>query len=1308
MKSTKRYLYILLAITFPLTLLFPFTGKAVALLPGSDLAWKNISVNGKKTTVFCIYKDSRGLVWLGTNSGLYFYDGVAAKAVCGNEMLDFQIYSMVEKDGHLFLGSNNGLLIYDFKTGNIEQPLHASPKEIRSLLLVDDILWMGSLFGMYTFNTDTAEIRDLSKGLPHKSVYSLLRDSRGILYAGTYNGLARWNAGKEEFQKVPVEVKGEGVRDIFVNTLLEADDNKTIYVGSEGTLYSYSPAREWWEKIPAVDGNNIKSLAKTAAGHLLVGSDNGVFDLHQDFFHHYRHDSRHEQTISDNEIWCIYSDNKDNIWIGHEKGISIASNSNSIRTTKLSTLSHSGEGNEIHSIYRDSDNNLWLGGTNGVIRLSKEAAPQWYRHSGSKHSISHNRIRAIDEDSENNIWLSTDGGINRYNPSTNSFDVFHIVDEKGEHNSNWVYALEEDGDSFWVGSYLGGLHYVAKSKFGKPGGTVVSDHAVNADATSFKGIEVALRNDLVNNVVKDSSGNIWILLFRDHTLTRLSPRKDCMKYDILKLTGSHPTHIATDNRGRLWCAFSGGVVMFDKDNAHHIVRFPHTDEDEGVLAIGKVGEDVWVSTQSNVWKIDGETLTVSLLPIPQKAYTALFDDKLTGKVYLGGNDEILEVNPDKLGNDSEFNTIKMVLKDQGNGHFNLFSLKCDEEGLTIPYGGSLTLVVSTLDYSSQSLQRYAYKLMKSQADTGGEWIVMPEGANTITFSNLSMGSYELLIKTIGAPVTPCSVPLKVESPWFLSWWAICIYGLIVVFSVLCVIRYVHKRNMRKLHAEERRRALENAEKKLTFLSAISHDLKTPLSMILGPASMLKERTKDLENRKSLEIIYDNAVKLNNMIHRTLELRHLEDVDENLLILSTFDVVEFCKGVFESFKENNPHKNFIFHSSCSQLFIEADVVKFESVMTNLLSNACKYSEDDSTISCGISMNEEHVEIVVSDDGVGIDEADQPLVFQRMFRALSTAKLHEGTGIGLYLIKKYLELMNGNIDLYSRKGQGTSFIVTLPLSKSSLPKQHSETEDVNDSRMPKILIVEDNLQISMFIKDLLKKDYTCLLAENGRAGLSLASSFVPDLIILDEMMPIMKGTEMVRYLKQNPRLALIPIIMLTAKSDNITESESVKLGIDAFMSKPFEPSILLGRISHLVKMKRELRKTVRIEAKPIEAESVVEKQIAKIAKIIDENISDPGLNVNLLCEKSGIPNKQLYRIIKKYIGVAPLDYIRQVRLQKAAMLLAQHRFTVSEVSYMVGFNTPSYFTKCFQSQFGMKPSQYQSEGENSTLSDGVEHE
>lgn len=1274
---------------------------AASRLPESELTWKNVTVGGKKTAVFCMYRDSRGIMWMGTNSGLYFYDGVTVHPIEHSKLSGTQIYSIVERDGRLFLGGNNGLLVYNYGDGSVEPYGARLPKEIRCLLSLDNYLWVGSLYGIYRLNFSDGDVCDFSADLPHKSVYSILRDSRGIIYVGTYNGLVRWNSATDKFDDVRVGLSNPDQKNLFVNCLLESPERGSIFIGSEGALYEYTPATDTWTTIAALDDNIIKSLARGDNGHILVGTDNGVFDWHDNAVHHYRHDSRDDLSLHDNEIWCILDDGDHNIWAGHERGFSIASNSTTIRTIKLSALAHTGEGNEIHVIRRDSHGDLWLGGTNGALRLSDGQAPDWYRHSDRPKSLSHNRIRAIDEDSDHNIWLSTDGGLNRFNPASNSFDVFHIVDQNGEHNSNWVYSFEEDRDYYWIGSFLSGLHRVGKAAFAAPGGTIVADYSLNTDTKSATGSNLSLANDLVNDMIVDADGNIWILLFRDSVLSKYSPDDDkLVKYDIFEIAAGYPTHLCSDARGRIWCAFKGGAVVFDKSGEYQVVRFPFTNSDETILAIGKVAGGVWVSTQSNVWSVDGDRLTATLLPIPQKSYTAIFEDVATGNVLLGGTDEILEVDYQNLANVADYKTIKLVLRDKGEGLLDLSAADGANARISIPYGGGITMVVSTLDYSPEAPQRFMYKLAESASDTVSGWVVMSEGANTIALSDLKMGDYQLLVKTVGSPVEATTISLSVRPPWTLSWWAISLYVVIAIVIVVAIVWYIRRRSLRAFREQERQSALENVERKLTFLSGISHDLKTPLSMILGPVSVLKEKAKDAETKRNLDVVYENAVRLNNMIHRTLELQHLEDGDENLLILSTFDVVEFCKDVFEVFRENNSRKKFVFHSSCPQLLIEADAVKFESVITNLLSNACKYSADDATVSCGISTDGSEVEITVSDDGVGIADIDQPLVFQRMFRAPATSQLHEGTGLGLYLIKKYLELMKGNIALYSKEGQGTSFVVTLPMSKKTLPPADNKATN-SASGLAKILIVEDNSQISGFIVDILADSYTCFTAENGRSGLAIAASIIPDLIIVDEMMPIMSGMEMVRRIKQHPRLSTIPIIMLTAKTDNATETESIKLGIDVFMAKPFEPSALSGRISHLLKDRTEIKEKVRIqtiaeaEAKPIEAESVNEKTLAKIAKVIEDNISDPDLNVNLLCEKSGIPNKQLYRLIKKYMGIAPLDYIRRVRLQKAAVLLSQHRFTVSEISYMVGFKTPSYFAKCFQDMYGVKPSRYESE-------------
>lgn len=1279
-------------------ILMPVTSTAVSRLPESALEWKNISVDGRKKAVFCLYRDSCGVVWLGTNGGLYFYDGVATHPVGQNDFGKIQVYAIVERGNSLLLGTNNGLLVFDYMTGLLKQSDITTPSEIRTLLLEGDSLWIGGLNGISLLDLSTNAIKDCSKGLPHRSVYSLLRDSRGILYAGTYGGVARLDTQRQQFSPLKIRYGGSETQ-LFANCLLESEDRESIYVGGEGSLFRYTPGSDSWEKIAAVESKNVKSLANGEPGHLLAGTDDGVFDISADNVRHYRHDTRQDNSLGDNEIWSIYYDDNHNLWTGHERGVSIASNSSAIRVIKLGTLTQSGEGNEIYGIFRDSRDNMWFAGTNGVICLAVDGTPRWFRHGDMPNTLSHNRVRDIKEDSNHNIWLATDAGINRYNADAGNFDVFHIVDKNGEHDSNWVYALVEDGDYLWVGSFLNGLHYINKEKLKGSGRTVVADKVLNSDTRSANGLNID--NNLINNVIRDHDGNLWILLFRDNIIARYNPLTDnIVKYNIHDIAGGYPTHISIDTRGRVWCAFKGGVVIFNRDGSHRVVRFPYTNSDESVLAMGPVASGMWISTLNNVWSIDGDSFGASLLPLPQKSYTAIYEDGKDGSVYLGGTDEIVRVGKEVMQSGDGYKTIRMVLDDNGSGQLDFAGMRGGETRLAIPYGGGISLVVSTLDYSPASQQRYMYKLVESPADSVGNWVVLPAGVNTITYTGLNPGRYSVLVRAVGSPGATLSIPLTVASPAYLSWWAISLYILLIAGLICWIVWYLRKKNQRTLLEQERQIALENVERKLTFLSSISHDLKTPLSMIIGPVSMMKERAHDPDTRKTLETVYDNAVRLNNMIHRTLELQHLEDNEENLLIISIFDVVEFCRGVFEVFRENNPRKKYMFHSSNRQILVEADAVKFESVIANLLSNAGKYSDDGATISCGIIELGDRVEIVVSDDGVGISDMDQPLVFQRMFRSPATAALREGTGLGLYLIKKYLDMMHGTIDLYSKEGQGTSFVVTLPVA-STVAAEATAGADTEVEGRHKILVVDDNMQISGFITGILKEEFTCLTADNGRSGLAIAASFLPDLIIVDEMMPIMSGMEMVKRLKQNPRLAYTPVIMLTAKNDSRTENESIQLGIDVFMSKPFEPSALVGRIRQLLKGRAEIKEKVRIQAiteaesKPIEAESINEKSLARIAKIIEENISDPDLNVNFLCEKSGLTNKQLYRLIKKYMGTAPLDYIRRVRLQKAAMLLSQHRFTVAEICYMVGFKTPSYFAKCFQAQYGVAPSQYVSD-------------
>ena len=401
----------------------------------------------------------------------------------------------------------------------------------------------------------------------------------------------------------------------------------------------------------------------------------------------------------------------------------------------------------------------------------------------------------------------------------------------------------------------------------------------------------------------------------------------------------------------------------------------------------------------------------------------------------------------------------------------------------------------------------------------------------------------------------------------------------------------------------------------------------------------------------------------------------------------------------------------------------DAIKLESILDNLLSNAVKYTPEGGSVTLRLEIpgEEKDVRISVSDTGIGVPRQDQPYIFQRFFQSPKTAGKKEGTGIGLYLVKTYTELHGGSVLLTSEENKGTTLTPHLPggtpeqmsvdvLSEPVASEQEtalveaetavsassSSAAETASPEAPLILIVDDTPEIAGFIYQILHAKYRCRIAENGKIGVEMAMELSPDLIIADVMMPVMDGLEMVRRLKKHIPTSTIPIILLTAKNDKETELESIRLNIEAFIPKPFEPDILLSRVEQLLAAWEMHETKARIEAlatpKEIEAVSYDEKFLANIIHLIEEHISDSELNVNALCEWTGTNNKQMYRKMKQLTGMTPVEYIKSIRMKKAAMLLKQQKFTVAEVMYMVGFSNHSYFSKCFQAEFGVTPKQY----------------
>ena len=609
---------------------------------------------------------------------------------------------------------------------------------------------------------------------------------------------------------------------------------------------------------------------------------------------------------------------------------------------------------------------------------------------------------------------------------------------------------------------------------------------------------------------------------------------------------------------------------------------------------------------------------------------------------------------------------------------------------------SLVVELSCLDYTPGHYRKYAYRL-----DGEDTWTLLPVGDNRVELRTLPVGTHRLAMMVAGVPGSEISITVRVLPPWYLSRWAWLAYVLAIAAGVTAGYVYTRRARRRELLEAERRRTLAEVENRIRLLGNISHDLKTPLSMIMGPAGKLREQCGDGATRRDLDTIYTNALKLNALIHRSVELDSpgsAGDADQ-LLIYSRTDLCAFVADIVRSWAERDTRRTVSCDCPQQPVWADVDVVKLESIVNNLVGNAVKYTDEGAHIDVSLSARDDGtVALRVADDGPGIPADDLPLIFRRHFRSPLTADTHEGTGIGLYLVRHYAELHGGNVAVESStapSGHYTVFTVVLPVAAEG---ETDGTATASGTKAGHILVVDDNREIARFVASLLGGDFDTRTAADGPSALAEAARFAPDVIVTDYQMPGMTGAELCRRIHATEALRHVPVVVLTGIIDptGAVEAECVDAGVDLFLSKPFDGALLRRRILRIVERARAARLDSRLsglaEATPIEAESAADRQIGAINDVIEANIANPDLNVAFLSEHSGVHSKQLYRLVKDRLGVTPVEYIRQMRLRKAAHLLEQHRFSVSEVMYMVGFSSASYFAKCFQAQFGCKPKDY----------------
>ncbi|MCR5361331.1 MAG: response regulator [Bacteroidales bacterium] len=1257
MKVVRKSLFRCLAAL--LAVISPCVSVASDVRP---MQFDKITLPYEANVVSAVCKDSLGMMWFATRRGLFSYDGYSVSRLVGG---NYQA-AVVMADGTLCMGGDFGLRWMDLRTEQYVTPYGDVPEtgEVRSLLCHGDVLYVGTRSnGLFCLDLKRRIWQRYTLPDGRKDIIFSFAPANGCIFIAHYGGLA--------FIDPDGNMHDAGIADNVYALWHDAARNR-LWIGTEHQLLCRNMADGTTEIVAS--GSTFNQIVPSPSGELLLSSDFGLKILNPATggIQTIAHDASAPQNgLPSNTIHQIFCDGN-TIWIATDRGVALTRQDDTFEVTGLPSISGSTDGNVFSKIFIASNGDRWMGGDNGILHLSR-GATKWFKvGNGLKKSI----VRNIYEDRSHDIWIATDASIARYNPLRDNFDYFTLSDANGR-NANWAYDIYEDERGrMWIATYMGGLYVVDRKALLSSGGAFVMADSPFADSDS-----------IVNTIYKflhDGNGILWA--YTSKGLASIDTRTDEVS---LKQPMFLENMILAD--GVIWIDVQGELLKYDT-RRDRLEKTGFVVENGMIHSFVQQADRVWMSTSQGLFYIAMADGSIHPHSRPDYCFTAGVYVPSDSTILWGGEDFVCR----QFMHDgaSDIRPPKVFLSAVRVGGVPVQGCVCRyETDIALDGGEDIALDLATYVYDRANSELFWYRI-----GSGGEWHALADGSNRITLSHLSGGRYEIFLSA-DAEHSADSITgyvLTVPYPWYLRWWAWLAYA-VVVASVVCYATNYYKRREKMLFEQrERERILALTQEKMDFFVNMSHELKTPLSLIVAPLGKLIAETTNAKLRDSLKSIQNNATRLNALIHSILDAKQLEAEGENQILTSRIDLCSLIAGCVGEFAPSAKERgiDLSFRPSEASLLMAVDVVKVQTVMRNILSNAMKFVPDGSgRIVVAVERTASEVLVTIHDNGPGVSDGDLPKLFNRYFVGQNS---RDGSGIGLSVVKKYVELHGGSVVAQNDNGLRVTF--SLPLDASANAVAEPTASAIDDSaEKPLILIVDDNREILEFLTTALESSYRCTTAQSGEDALAAIGRCTPDVIITDQMMPGIDGTELCHRIRHEHATELVPIIMLTAKDDSSTELKSIRSGADVFMPKPFDLRKLQLHIVQLLSRRKAIEQSTRIErmqavGEEVQALSNDEELMARVISLINSNMQSEDFNVAKLCDLLCIDQKQLYRKLKHLTGETPVGFIRKQRMKRAAALLSQDRFSVSEVMYQVGFSSASYFIKSFVKEFGMTPKEF----------------
>ncbi|ACU04927.1 hybrid sensor histidine kinase/response regulator transcription factor [Pedobacter heparinus] len=1311
-----------------------------------------------QSSVLSIAQDSMGFMWFGTKDGLNKYNTrnfeIYKREKGNNTSLSSGQninFLLTDKKGNLWVGTQKGLNRYIPATNSFKRYLYdAKNKHSISNNTIRTIcednkgnIWIGTDSGLNKLigQDKFQRFMPAKGGIAHHLIKTICQDHQGVFWIGTLQGLTSMyiQNGKYHFKSY-FHKNGdpESLIENDINIIYE-DPRHNLWIGTHNnglelfnrTTGTFKHFMSRKGQPNGISSNVIRKIKTAQDGRLWISTLNGIniLDLDTYEFTVLNHNPDDPNSLNQNSIYDILMDATGSIWAGtYYGGVNFYhANSTPFRSYKSTQGKNGISSNVVSSIVEDKYHNLWIGteaeGLNYYDRSTGTFTS--FKHDvENPNSLSSNLVKAISIDQHGKVWIGTyEGGLDQYLPESKTFKHYTSNNNPKALNSNRIVCLLHDSrNRLWVGTRAQGIFiYNEKESSFKPFNSLANHHDLK----------------FIRYFFEDSKKNVWIAtnsgtyIFDPSTdkVRAFTINDNSSKFDDINL-------IQEDSKGFIWLgSYDAGLIRYNPfQNKTTFFTTKNGLPSNVILGILEDEEgDLWISTADGLAKFDKKTFkTFTIqdgLPGNVFNYNSFFKDS-KGEFYFGGYNGLVSFFPNQIKENRKvpkviftrlrlFNKIVAIGDESKLLNRNISMTK----EISFSYAQNIFSVeFAVLNYIKSEKNKYAYKL--EGLDKEWNYVTAPSA----TFTNLPAGTYKLLIKGANNDGVwtkqPEQLIIHILPPFWKTWWAYLIYALCFSAILFLVFRFLWIRALlRKEH--------EIYQMKMDFFTNVSHEIRTPLTLIVGPLERLINDTKESPglNRRLLTV-KKNAGRLTRLVNELMDFRK-EEAGKMTLNVSPENIVEFAKEIYLSFQYLAIKHHIDYQFNCDEDVIEVyfDHEQLEKVFFNLLSNAFKFTSDHGAISLSVKRaGNGYVEISVLDNGKGIPEESRDKIFTNFYQVKDPLSRNSGTGIGLALSKKIARLHHGDLllmpNLTVEGNSQTCFCLKLKTGYSHFKKdelipafvnvespdlyrlpqefpaadEEQAEEQANSDRIT-VLIVEDNREIRDFIRASLRSFYHILEAEDGEKGTQLAFEKIPDIIVSDVMMPVMDGLELCRVLKTDARTSHIPIILLTARSGNIHEVSGRKTGAEAYITKPFSIDILQLNINNLLalqaNMRRKFSQQITLQPSNVLIESTDEEFLNKIMRIIEDNFSMDDFNVNILATEVGMSTPILYKKIKALTGLTVNNFIKSVRLKRAAQLLKQNTYTVYEVAYMVGFSDSKYFSKEFVKQFGRTPSDYSQE-------------